>query len=163
MRKVFKIIGIIIVVIIVLVLLAFAVAAAVPGVTDPPVDMAHHGAGSSSVEPAYTGLQRQYPPTNEPADNPMSPEKAELGRMLFFDPVISENNDIACANCHHPDYGFSDGRATSTGASGVELARNALTLWDVAHVKSLFWDGRVDNLEDQALVCLLYTSPSPRD
>lgn len=156
MRKVLKIFGIIIAVIVALVLLAFAVAAAVPPAVDPPVDMAHHGAGSSSVEPAYTGLQREYPPSNEPADNPTTPEKAELGRILFFDPVLSENNDVACATCHHPDYGFSDGRATSMGTSGVELPRNALTLWDVAYVKSLFWDGRVDNLEDQALVPLTH-------
>ncbi|MBP9503415.1 MAG: right-handed parallel beta-helix repeat-containing protein [Candidatus Promineofilum sp.] len=156
MRKLGKIIGIIFGVIAALLLVAFVVGAAVPLPTDPQVDMANHGAGSSSVAPAYTGLQREYPPSNEPADNPTTPEKAELGRILFFDPVLSENNDVACATCHHPDYGFSDGRATSMGTSGVELARNALTLWDVAYVKSLFWDGRVDNLEDQALVPLTH-------
>ncbi len=156
MRKVFKIIGIIIVVIIALVLLAFAVAAAVPGVTDPAVDMANHGAGSTSVEPAYSGLLREYPATNEPADSPTTPEKAELGRMLFFDPILSESDDIACATCHHPDLGFSDGRPTSVGISGVDLPRNALTLWNAAYVQSLFWDGRVDNLEDQALVPLTH-------
>lgn len=156
MRKLGKIIGIIFGVVAALLLVAFVVGAAVPLPTDPQVDMANHGAGSSSVQPAYTGLQREYPPGNEPADNPTTPEKAELGRILFFDPVLSQNNDVACATCHHPDYGFSDGRATSMGTSGVELARNALTLWDVAYVKSLFWDGRVDNLEDQALVPLTH-------
>ena len=156
MRKALKIIGIIIGVIVALVLLAFTTAASVPAIKDPPVDMSSHGAGSSSVEPAYSGLLREYPPTNEPADNPTTPEKAELGRMLFFDPVLSENNDIACATCHHPDRGFSDWRATAVGMTGVDLPRNAPTLWNVAYVNSLFWDGRTSSLEDQALVPLTH-------
>lgn len=156
MRKVVKIIGVILGVIIALVLLAFTTAASVPVIKDPPVDMNNHGAGSSSVEPAYSGLLREYPPTNEPADNPTTPEKAELGRMLFFDPVLSENDDIACATCHHPDRGFSDGRPTAVGMTGVDLPRNAPTLWNVAYVQSLFWDGRTNSLEDQALVPLTH-------
>ncbi len=156
MRKVLKIIGIIFIVLLALVLLAFAVAAAVPPQVDPAVDMSNHGAGSTSVEPAYSGLLREYPPSNEPADNPTTPEKAELGRMLFFDPVLSENDDIACASCHHPDLGFSDGRPTAVGMTGVNLPRNTLTLWDAAFVQSLFWDGRTNTLEDQALVPLTH-------
>ena len=156
MRKVIKVIGIIVGVIVALVLLAFTTAASVPVIKDPPVDMNNHGAGSSSVEPAYSGLLRAFPATNEPADNPTTPERAELGRMLFFDPVLSENNDIACATCHHPDLGFSDGRPTSVGMTGVDLPRNALTLWNAAYVQSLFWDGRTNSLEDQALVPLTH-------
>lgn len=94
-------------------LLAGVVAAAVPLPADPPVDMAAHGAGSSSVQPAMSGLLRAFPASNEPEDNPTTPERAELGRLLFFDPVLSNSDDIACATCHHPDLGFSDGRATS--------------------------------------------------
>ena len=156
MRKVLKIIGIVIGVIVALVMLAFTTAASVPVIKDPPVDLNNHGAGSSSVEPAYSGLLREYPPTNEPADNPTTAEKAELGRLLFFDPILSENNDIACATCHHPDLGFSDGRPTAVGMTGAALARNAPTLWNAAYVQSLFWDGRTDSLEDQALVPLTH-------
>lgn len=156
MRKVLKIIGIILVVLLALLLLAFVVAAAVPVQKDPPIDMANHGAGSSSVEPAYSGLLRQYPPTNEPAGSPASPEEAELGRLLFFDPVLSEADDIACASCHHPDLGFSDGRPTAVGMTGVDLPRNTLALWNVSYVQSLFWDGRVGSLEEQALVPLTH-------
>lgn len=156
MRKVVKIIGVILGVIIALVLLAFTTAASVPAVKDPPVDMNNHGAGSSSVEPAYSGLLREFPPANEPADNPTTPEKAELGRLLFFDPVLSENDDVACATCHHPDLGFSDGRPVSVGMTGVDLPRNAPTLWNAAYVQSLFWDGRTNSLEDQALVPLTH-------
>ena len=156
MRKLLKIVGIIIAVIVALLLLAMVVAAAVPAPRDTPVDMNNHGAGSSSVEPATSGLLREFPPSNEPADNPTTPEKAELGRLLFFDPVLSQNDDIACATCHHPDLGFGDGQATAVGMTGVALARNAPTLWNVAYVQSLFWDGRTNSLEDQALVPLTH-------
>lgn len=156
MRKIAKIFGIIIGVIVAVLLLAFVVAAAVPVESDPPVDMANHGAGSSSIEPATSGLLRQFPATNEPPDNPTTPEKAELGRMLFFDPVLSEGDDVSCATCHHPDKGFSDSRATPAGLGGVDLARNAPSLWNVAYVQSLFWDGRTNSLEDQALVPLTH-------
>ena len=156
MRKVLKIIAILIAAIVALLLLAFATAAAVPAIQDPPIDMDNHGAGSSSVAPATSGLLREFPPTTETADNPTTPERAALGRLLFFDPVLSQNDDVACATCHHPDLGFGDGRATSVGMSGVALPRNALTLWNVAFAQSLFWDGRAASLEDQALVPLTH-------
>ena len=70
-------------------LLAGVVAAAVPLPADPPVDMAAHGAGSSSVQPAMSGLLRAFPASNEPEDNPTTPERAELGRLRFFDPTTS--------------------------------------------------------------------------
>ncbi len=156
MRKVLKVIGIILAVLAALLLVGFVVAAAVPVPADPAIDMGNHGAGSTSVEPAYSGLLRAYPPTNEPDDNPTTPEKAELGRLLFFDPILSENDDLSCATCHHPDRGFADGRATALGMTGVDLPRNTPTLWNVAYVQSLFWDGRTNSLEDQALVPLTH-------
>jgi parallel beta-helix repeat protein len=139
-----------------LLVVVFAVAAVVPPKADPPIDTAAHGAGSSSVEPSTSGLQREFPPLNEPADNPTTAEKAELGRLLFFDPILSENNDLACASCHHPDLGFSDGRATAAGANGIELSRNTMGLWNVAYATRLFWDGRAATLEDQASVPLTH-------
>jgi parallel beta-helix repeat protein len=140
----------------VLLLVAFVVAAAVPVESDPAIDMNAHGAGSSSVEPATSGLLRAFPASTEPADNATTPERAELGRLLFFDPVLSENDDIACATCHHPDLGFGDGLATSVAPGGQTPARNAPTLWNAAFVQSLFWDGRVSSLEEQALVPLTH-------
>ena len=68
--------------ILVLLLIGFVVAALVPQQSDPPVDMANHGAGSSSVAPANSGLQRAFPATNEPAENPATRPKVELGRIL---------------------------------------------------------------------------------
>jgi cytochrome c peroxidase len=137
-------------------LAGFAAAALTPPQSDPPLDMDNHGAGSSSVAPANSGLQRAFPASNEPADNPTTPEKVRLGHLLFFDPVLSENNDLSCAGCHHPDLGFSDGRAVPVGPTGRALARNAPSLWNVAYSNHLFWDGRVESLEDQALVPLMH-------
>ena len=156
MRNVLKVLAWIVAVIALLLLLAFGVAAAVPLESDPPIDMASHGAGSSSVEPATSGLLRAFPANSAPTDNETTPERAELGRLLFFDPVLSESDDIACATCHHPDLGFGDGRPTSVAPGGETPARNALTLWNVAYAQSLFWDGRVTSLEEQALVPLTH-------
>lgn len=150
MPTVVKVIVGILIGVIVVALGAFTVAALAPQPVDPPIDMANHGAGASSVEPSTTGLLREFPATNEAETNPTTPAKAELGHLLFFDPILSQNNDIACATCHHPDLGFSDGQPTATGPDGQVLARNAPTLWNVVYARNLFWDGRLDSLEAQA-------------
>lgn len=54
----------------------------------------------------------------DPSDNPSSPAKVELGRLLFFDPILSATETVACATCHHPSYGWADGRATPIGVGG---------------------------------------------
>ncbi len=149
------------------------VAAAIPVPIDslPPPD--RYGAGASGVEPSSSGLQREFPPLNEPADNPTTPEKVALGRLLFFDPILSARNDLTCATCHHPDYGFADGlpRAIGAGGSGVgpdrrggvELRRGTPSLWNVAYARALFWDGRTALLEDQALVPLTHVDEMAAD
>ncbi|HSM58268.1 MAG TPA: parallel beta-helix domain-containing protein [Candidatus Sulfomarinibacteraceae bacterium] len=146
--------------------LLFLVAGASAVPADPQLPPEEWGAGASSVEPSYSGLQREFPPTNEPADNPTTPEKVALGRLLFFDPVLSADDDMACATCHHPDYGFSDGLPSAVGRGGegagprrdggALLDRNTPGLWNVAYEQALFWDGRVDSLEEQALTPLTH-------
>lgn len=148
------------------VVVLFIVAAASPVAADPEVPPSEWGTGASSVEPSYSGLERAFPPTNEPAANPTTEEKAELGRLLFFDPVLSAEDDLSCAHCHHPDYGFADGLALARGRGGegagpireggAELERNTPSLWNVAYRRFLFWDGREDSLEEQALVPLTH-------
>lgn len=130
-------------------LVGVALAAFIP--LPPAVELPEEqwGAGSSSVEPAWSGLQRDFPASNETADNPSSPEKVELGRLLFFDPVLSQNDDMSCASCHHPDMGFTDGNAQAIGADGEVLPRSAMSLWNVAYNTSFFWDGRAASLEEQ--------------
>jgi cytochrome c peroxidase len=79
-----------------------------------------------------------------------TPQQIDLGRYLFFDPALSVDGSTSCASCHHPDKGFSDGRARSVGVDGHEAERSAPTLWNVAFLKRLFWDARSESLEDQA-------------
>ena len=145
MSTIFKWISRILIGLIALLFIIFIVAAVMPVAADPLVGE-NHGAGASSIEPSYSGLQREFPATNEPEDNASSTAKVELGRLLFFDPVLSENNDIACATCHQPDLGFSDGKIKAVGPGGTELARNTPTLWNVTYAQNLFWDGRLHSL-----------------
>lgn len=78
-----------------------------------------------------------------------TPQEIDLGRYLFFDPVLSGDGTISCASCHDPNKGFSDGLATSIGADNHKLKRGAPSLWNVAYLKKLFWDGRASSLEEQ--------------
>jgi cytochrome c peroxidase len=80
---------------------------------------------------------------------------AALGRMLFFDPVLSADGLISCARCHQPERAYTDGRRLAAGAGGRVGTRNAPSLLDVGRQRSLFWDGRRARLEDQALDPLL--------
>lgn len=78
-----------------------------------------------------------------------TPRQIDLGRYLFFDPLLSGNGDISCATCHQPEKGLSDGLDRSVGAAGTQVARSAPSLWNVAFLKLFFWDGRARTLEEQ--------------
>lgn len=113
-----------------------------------------------------------------PADNPTTPERVALGRLLFWDPILSGQKDVACATCHHPAFGYADGLALSIGAGGEGLGsarafapghparmvkRNSQTVLNVGFngltagtdpapaAAPMFWDLRVRSLEAQAL------------
>jgi cytochrome c peroxidase len=73
----------------------------------------------------------------------------DLGRYLFFDPLLSGSGDLSCASCHQPDRGFSDGLPRSLGANGAELKRSAPSLWNAGLQELYFWDGRAASLEAQ--------------
>lgn len=78
-------------------------------------------------------------------------EQALLGKLLFFDPLLSENNKRSCASCHKPALAFTDGFPKSPAFDGVQsVQRNAPTLLNVAYQKLFFYDGRAMNLESQA-------------
>jgi cytochrome c peroxidase len=79
-----------------------------------------------------------------------TPAEIDLGRYLFFDPVLSGNQTMSCGSCHRPDKGLADGRPRSMGAGGQDAGRAAPTLWNVAFLERLFWDARADSLEAQA-------------
>ena len=78
-----------------------------------------------------------------------SPQQIDLGRLLFFDPVLSKDSTISCASCHNPYKGLADGMAVTIGVGGALQTRSAPTLWNVAYLNSFFWDGRSHSLEDQ--------------
>ncbi|MGN6545681.1 MAG: cytochrome-c peroxidase [Aureliella sp.] len=86
-----------------------------------------------------------------PKDNPASPEKIELGRMLYFDKRLSADNSVSCASCHDPKMGWSNNDATAVGVGGQRGGRSAPTIINSAYQKFQFWDGRAGSLEEQAL------------
>ena len=85
-----------------------------------------------------------------PADNPPTAETISLGRRLYYDPALSVDDTVSCASCHHPDFGYSDGQATSTGVGGQMGGRNSPTVINSAYSTTQFWDGRSPSLENQA-------------
>lgn len=85
-----------------------------------------------------------------PKDNPYSPEKAELGYLLYFDKRLSADGTISCASCHDPNKAFTDQRATSAGIRGQLGGRSAPTVINRAFSLAQFWDGRAESLEEQA-------------
>jgi cytochrome c peroxidase len=85
-----------------------------------------------------------------PKDNPYSPQKAELGWLLFFDKRLSLDNSVACANCHDPRFAFTDGQRFSKGIRGQLGGRSAPTVINRAYSLEQFWDGRAKTLEEQA-------------
>jgi len=85
-----------------------------------------------------------------PADNPTTPEKVELGRMLFLDPRFSSTGTISCNSCHNVMLGGEDNRPVSMGVHGQTGGRSAPTVWNSAFSSSQFWDGRAATLEEQA-------------
>jgi cytochrome c peroxidase len=91
------------------------------------------------------------PPLQIPEDNPMTPEKVELGKRLFFDPRLSGDGSLACASCHLPDQGWSTHTPLSPAYPTNMERRLSPTLINVAYNKALIWDGRAGALEKQAL------------
>jgi cytochrome c peroxidase len=88
-------------------------------------------------------------PVPVPADNPQTPDKVALGKLLFFDPRLSGPNTVACATCHQPAKGMSDGLARPSGVKG-ELSRNSQTVWNTAYMRALHSDGNRASLEEQS-------------
>lgn len=78
-----------------------------------------------------------------------TPQQIDLGRYLFFDPILSGDGTVSCASCHQPEKGFSDGLGLSQGIGGQTVKRGAPSLWNVAFLKLFFWDGRASTLEEQ--------------
>lgn len=90
-----------------------------------------------------------------PKDNPLTAEKVELGRELFFDKRLSADGTISCASCHEPERAFTDGKSVAEGISGRRGVRNSPTLLNAMFNTGQFWDGRAESLEAQARLPLI--------
>jgi cytochrome c peroxidase len=86
-----------------------------------------------------------------PGPSPGPGDQVELGRLLFFDPILSGDRTISCASCHKPAYAFADTTALSPGVSGRKGTRNTPSAMNIAIQDIFFWDGRARTLEEQAL------------
>lgn len=83
--------------------------------------------------------------------SPQKLTKEKLGEMLFFDPILSENQTLSCASCHKPEFAFADTVAVSPGVHGRLGKRNAPSIANMSSREAFFWDGRATSLEEQAL------------
>lgn len=82
-----------------------------------------------------------------PDEDPYSAAKAKLGRMLFFEPILSESRTNSCASCHNPSLSWQDGLPLALGDSGHVMSVRTPTLLNVAWLERLGWDGKFESLE----------------
>lgn len=123
---------------------AFAVAVGLAGVASGQ---------DKAVIPFEWDLPFGFPLPDVPDDNPMSYEKAELGRFLFYDKRMSGNQTFSCASCHDQSLAFTDGRRRAIGSTGEAHPRSSMALFNVAYAPTLTWNNDIlDRLEEQALV-----------
>ena len=100
------------------------------------------------------------PQPDVPLDNPLSAEKIELGRHLFYDTRLSGNETQACASCHLQELAFTDGRTVGLGSTGQLHPRNANGLTNVAYNSTLTWaNPQLVELETQLLLPLFGDDP----
>jgi cytochrome c peroxidase len=86
-----------------------------------------------------------------PADNPLTRAKIELGRQLYFDPRLSADGSVSCADCHHPDSGYAKETQFGVGIFGQTGNRNSPASYNRILSGAQFWDGRAASLEEQAI------------
>jgi cytochrome c peroxidase len=103
--------------------------------------------------PLYVEVPDTWPqPIYDFSKNPLTEEGFQLGRNLFYDPILSRDNTISCASCHSQNNGFTHtDHAVSHGIEGKTGKRNSLALVNLAWSKNFMWDGGVNNLEVQAI------------
>jgi len=86
-----------------------------------------------------------------PKDNPYTVEKLELGKKLYFDSRLSEPRLLSCSSCHNPAYAWGDGQPKGIGHMMKQLGRRSPTIINAAWGQVFMWDGRLPNLEAQAM------------
>jgi cytochrome c peroxidase len=114
----------------------------------------------AQLGPYEWALPPGFPYPNVPRDNPMTAGKVELGRRLFYDRHLSENQTQSCASCHRQELAFTDGRAHGKGSTGEIHPRGPMSLVNVAYSPALTWaNPNVRKLEAQALVPMFGEEP----
>ncbi|MBP9111442.1 MAG: di-heme enzyme [Polyangiaceae bacterium] len=123
------------------------------------------GCGSSETTPPVVDtyvwdLPASVPPPEVPADNPMSNGKVELGRHLFYDTRLSENQTQSCASCHEQKLAFTDGRARALGSTGEMHPRGSMGLTNIGFTTTLTWaNDLIPSLEKQARLPIFGETP----
>jgi len=84
-----------------------------------------------------------------PQEYPYDKEKAKIGKFLFFDPILSKDQSVACVSCHDFNYGGADPRPVSIGVGGKKGKVNSPTVYNVVFNFALFWNGRAKDLYEQ--------------
>ena len=90
-----------------------------------------------------------FPTPPEPEDNTATAARVQLGKLLFYDPILSRNSSLACASCHLPELAFTDGEVFSKGMNGLLTERNSPALVNLAYAPAYMRDGGVSTLEVQ--------------
>ncbi len=122
-----------------------------PGAASSPAPAAAVAKGLE--KPAAAGLTTiplGLPALKVPDDNPITPEKVELGKMLYFDKRVSKDGSVSCATCHDPTMAWAEREPTSTGIGKQVGGRNSPSVINAAFAPRQFWDGRAATLEEQA-------------
>jgi cytochrome c peroxidase len=110
---------------------------------------------------ALLKLPPGFPRPLFPSDNPVTKEKVELGRHLFYDQRLSANGTQSCASCHDQARAFTDGRAQSLGSTGDATPRGAMSLANVAYLSVFTWSNPLmETLEKQTLVPMFGKEPT---
>lgn len=104
-----------------------------------------------------------FPQPNIPNNNPMTEEAIKLGRFLFYEKALSDDQTISCASCHIQERAFTDATPTSVGTRGIFGRRKAMPLFNLAFHDNFFWDGRVITLEEQSIHPILDTLEMDND
>jgi len=103
-------------------------------------------------EPVSFQVPQYFPPPRDFSSNPLTKQGIKLGRLLFYDPILSDDSTQSCASCHQQSFSFVDAtNKFSVGIDGISGNRNSMPVYNLAWGSSFFWDGRAATIEEQAL------------
>lgn len=131
-------------------ILVFLVACGDDSIVDEGRDLTHV---SYDPVPFTVEIPDSFPILEIPEDNLLTVAGVDLGRRLFYDPILSADSTMSCFSCHEQQLSFTDQKPFSVGIDGIEGSRSSMSLLNVGFFYTgLFWDGRAGNLEDQAIL-----------